>query len=146
MAAFVKIDGFVEHLASGVHNLSTGGDTLKLAFSNTAADLTAVNANTAAAVLGTLNQATNTPANMDTVTLTSVTGSQTGGTFTLDAADLTITATGAAGPFQYVFLYNDTPTAPADPLIGYWDYGSTVDMSTGETLTVTVSTVLATVE
>jgi hypothetical protein len=51
----------------------------------------------------------------------------------LIAADLTITASGAAAPFRYVVLYNDTPTSPADPLIGWWDYGSTVTMANTET-------------
>ncbi|MBK7515447.1 MAG: hypothetical protein IPI51_07505 [Betaproteobacteria bacterium] len=47
--------------------------------------------------------------------------------------DLTLTATGAVGPFQYVVLYNDTPSSPADPLIGFWDYGSAVTMANTET-------------
>jgi hypothetical protein len=33
-------------------------------------------------------------------------------------------------------LYNDTPTSPADPLIAFWDYGSSVTLASGETLTV----------
>ena len=33
-------------------------------------------------------------------------------------------------------LYNDTPTAPADPLIGWWDYGSSITLASGETFTV----------
>jgi hypothetical protein len=33
-------------------------------------------------------------------------------------------------------LFNDTPTSPADPLIGYWDYGSSFTLAAGETFTV----------
>jgi hypothetical protein len=33
-------------------------------------------------------------------------------------------------------LYNDTPTSPADPLIGWWDYGSSQAVAAGETFTV----------
>jgi len=47
-----------------------------------------------------------------------------------------LTASGAVGPFRYVYLYNDTPTSPADPLIGYIDYGSAVSLTTGGTLTI----------
>ena len=35
----------------------------------------------------------------------------------------------AAGP-------NDTPAAPADPLIGWWDYGSAITLAAGETFSV----------
>jgi hypothetical protein len=43
---------------------------------------------------------------------------------------------GSIASFRYAVLYNDSPTSPADPLIGYWDYGSTVSLSDGESLTV----------
>ena len=35
-----------------------------------------------------------------------------------------------------IVLYNDTPTSPADPLIGFWDYGSSVSLANGDTFTV----------
>ena len=47
-----------------------------------------------------------------------------------------LTASGGVRPFRYVYVYSDTPTSPADPLIGYYDYGSSITLANGETLTV----------
>ena len=46
------------------------------------------------------------------------------------------TATGTVADFRYAVLFNDGTTAKTDPLIGYWDYGSTVSMVTDDTFTV----------
>jgi hypothetical protein len=63
--------------------------------------------------------------------------SESAGVATVSAVDVVFTATGAGiGPFRYVVLYNDTPSSPADPLIAYWDYGSSITLLAGETLTV----------
>jgi len=43
---------------------------------------------------------------------------------------------GSVAAFRYVVLYNDTPTSPADPLIGWYDYGSDLTLLNGETLTI----------
>lgn len=52
-------------------------------------------------------------------------------------ADKTWTASGGSfGPFRYVVVYDDTPTTPADPVVGFWDYGSAITPGTGETFTV----------
>jgi hypothetical protein len=52
-------------------------------------------------------------------------------------ADVSWTASGGSfGPFQYVVIYNDTTTTPADLLVGYWDVGSATTITTGNTFTV----------
>jgi hypothetical protein len=46
---------------------------------------------------------------------------------------------------RLLVLYNDTPTSPADPLIGWWDYGSSISVNDGETFTVDIVTNLLTI-
>lgn len=114
----------MEALAEGAHNL--GADTLTIALTNTAPVAT----NT---VLTNITEISYTA--LSSRVLTSVTSSQTSGTYTLDAADLVLTASGTVPTFRYVVLYNDTATN--DELIGYYDYGSAVDLLNGETFTIT---------
>ena len=55
-------------------------------------------------------------------------------------ADITLTSSGGAtGPFRYVYIYDDTAAAPADALIGYYDYGSSLTLNDGDSLTVDFS-------
>lgn len=63
---------------------------------------------------------------------------RTGGTVTLTGISFTITASaGPVGPFQYVAIYDDTPTTPnADPLIAWWDYASPLTLADGESFSV----------
>jgi hypothetical protein len=51
-------------------------------------------------------------------------------------SNVAVTATGAVGPFQYAVLYNDSQTTPAKPLVGWWDYGTSITMSASEVFTV----------
>lgn len=134
MAAFTKLNGFVEHLAEGVHNL--GSNQLVVALSNTApgSEGTPPTGATTACILANVTQISYT--NLSSRNVTTTSSAQSGGTYTLALQDLVLTASGAVGPFRYVYLYNDTPTSPADPLIGYIDYGSAVSLTTGGTLTI----------
>ena len=135
MATFNKLNGFVEHLAEKTHNL--GSDQLVVALSNTAPadETTPPTGSTAACILANVTQITYT--NLSTRNITTTTCAQTSGTLKLTLTDLVLTATGGSvGPFRYVYIYNDTATVPADALIGYYDYGSSITLLDTETLTI----------
>ena len=126
MATFNKFNSFVEAIAEKVHNL--GSDQLKVALTNTAP--TAANT-----VLADITEITYT--NCSTRNITTSSSAQTAGLYKLILTDLVLTASGGSvGPFRYVVIYNDTPTSPADPLIGWYDYGSSITLASGETLTI----------
>lgn len=127
MATFNKFNSFVEDLAEGVHNLQTGALTIALC----AAANAPVATNT---ILANLTQITYT--NLSSRVLTVATSAQTTGTYKLVINDLTLTASGAVATFRYVVIYNDTPTSPVDPLIGWYDYGSDVTLANGDTFTI----------
>ena len=129
MAVFFKFQQFVEDLGLGVHNLDTGSLKVYLSNATPSASLDAVKADLAEI----------TPGNGYTSGGHDATGvwTETAGTATLAGTDITITASGGTvGPFRYAVLYNDTPTSPADPLIGCWDYGSAITLNSGEALLV----------
>lgn len=137
-SAFYKIKGFVENKNHGVHNL--GSDQLALALSNTApaSESTDPTVLTASAVLANVTEVAYTNCSARNVTTTS--SAQTAGVYKLSLTDLTLTASGGTvGAFRYVYLFNDATTSPADALIGYFDYGSSITLGDGESLAVDFS-------
>lgn len=127
MPAFTKVNQFVEDLAKGVHNLATGA--LTVALTNTAPTAAG------SSVLADITEISYTNCSSRVVTVTSC--EQTSGTVNLILVDLVLTASGGSvGPFRYIVLYNDTPTSPANPIIGFIDYGSSITLAAGETLTI----------
>ena len=127
MASFNKIRQFVEDVAHGVHNLSSG--VLTVALTNAAN--APVNTNE---ILANLTEISYT--NLSTRVITTASSTQTTGTYKLTLTDLVLTASGGAvAAFRYVVIYNDTPTSPANPLIGWYDYGSDLTLADGESLT-----------
>lgn len=133
MASFQKFNQFVEDVAGAVHNLKTGtSHSFRVLLCNTAP----TSSNAVKADLTEISSGNGYTSGGNTCSFTS--GAQTSGTFKLTLADpATWTASGGSiGPFRYAVLYNDTPTSPADPLIGFWDYGSSITLAAGETFTV----------
>jgi hypothetical protein len=140
MATFVFFEQFAGDLADKVHDLLGTNDTLKVYLSNTTPDV--------AADAVKADMAEITPGNGYTSggDDTQNNGSRSGDTLTVTATDIVVTASGAVGPFRYAVLYNDTPTSPADPLIGYWDYASSISLANGETFTVDFGASLLTIQ
>lgn len=136
MATFNKVNDFV---ANAVHNMDLESDQVIVALSNTAPSSESPNpATDGNGVLANVTQVSYT--NLSSRNVTTTSSSQTGGTYKLVLADVTLTSSGGAtGPFRYVYIYNDTVTSPADPLIGYYDYGSSLTLNDGDSLTVDFS-------
>jgi len=117
MASYNKINQFPEDVAEKVHNL--GADSLKVALCASANAPVATNS-----ILGNLTEISYT--NLSARTLTTSSSAQSSGTYKLVIADLVLTASGGSvAAFRYIVIYNDTPTSPADPLICWFEYGST---------------------
>ena len=122
MATYNKFQAWAETMVEGAN---LGSDQFVIALSNTAPVATN-------SVLADITQITYT--NLSSRNVTTTSSSQASGTYTLVLADLVMTASGAVGPFRYVVLYDDT--VAGDPLVGWWDYGSSITMANTETFTV----------
>jgi len=136
MASFTKVNDFVVNLANA---MDLDSDTLAVALTNT--DPTAGTDASADGngVLANITEIAYT--NLSSRTLANVTSTQTSGTYKLSADDLVLTASGGSvAAFRYVVVYNDTPTSPADPIIGYYDYGSSLTLNDGDTFTIDIGT------
>lgn len=124
-SSFTFFHSFKEKMSEKVFNL--GSDSLVIALTNTAPTASSNS------VLTDITQISYTNCSSRAVTITS--SSQSGGTYTLDLADLTLTASGGSvAAFRYLVLYDDT--AASDDLIGYWDYGSSLTLAAGESLAI----------
>lgn len=128
MAAWNKFNAYVLDKLSKKHDFTAAGDVIKVMLTNTApiatnavkTDITEISAGNGYTAGGTDVQ--------NNV-------SQTGGLATITAVDVVWTASGGSiGPFRYVVAYNDTTSGK--PLIGWYDYGSSITVASGDTFTV----------
>lgn len=126
MASFNKYQKGVEALVEGIN---AGSDAWKVALSNRT-PVVASDATLSDAV--EISAANGYTAGGNAATTASST--QTSGTYklVLNSPTAWTASGGSIGPFQYAILYDST----TDNLIGYWDYGSAVTLSIGETFTV----------
>lgn len=128
MATFNKIQEFVEKIAHGAVNL--GSNQIMFALTNTVPNpATMVNHQD---LTGEVTY-TNLDPNRNIVTTSS---GQTAGKYELFLTNKEFSASGGGiGPFRYVVLYAYID-GTADPLIGYFDYGSEVTMNDGDSFTI----------
>lgn len=132
MAAYNKIQDFVEQLLSAKHDFTAAGHVFK----------------------AVLLRSTDPPVATDTV-FADWTAQPTGTGYTAGGTDIQNTLAEAAGTatvtgtkvvwtagaadwisFRYVGLYNDTQATPLKPLVAWWDYGSDLTLGNGESFTV----------
>lgn len=127
MASYNKFNSFVQYVCNGNFNLSS--DTIKVGLTNTSptatsqawTSITEISATNGYVAGGT--------------TVASVTSAQASGTQTFAGNNVAWTASGGSfGPFQYVVVYDSTPTN--NGLIGYWNYGSSITLNSGDSFTV----------
>ena len=133
MATFNLINDW---LANMVENADLESDQFVIALSNTApgAEGTPPTGD-GDGILGNVTEITYT--NLSSRNITTTSSGQTGGTYELILQDITLTASGGSvGPFRYVYVYDDTVATPADPLVCYYDYGSSITLNDGEDLLV----------
>lgn len=129
MANYNKFNVFVSDLATKVHNLNS--DTLKILLTNTAPVATnTVKANITEISAGNGYTAGGTQAVF-------VSGNNTSGTYKLILSAVVFTASGGSiGPYQYAVLYNST--AASGNLIAWWDYGTALTLTNGNSFTVSL--------
>lgn len=129
MAAYNKFNQFVGDLATKVHNLNS--DTLKIMLTDTAPVATnTIKANLTEIAAGNGYTAGGTQAVF-------VSGNDTSGTYKLILSPVVFTAAGGnIAQFRYAVLYN--ATAASGNLIAWWDYGAEVNLTNGNSFTVSL--------
>lgn len=123
MAALTQFQAFKANVMNKKHNFAV--DQLKVALTSVIPTVGMV-ALTELTQIAYTNLSGATPLNVTTTSST-----QTAGAYSLVLVDLTLTATGAVGPFQYVTLYNSAATG--FELIGWYAYASPITLAATET-------------
>jgi hypothetical protein len=121
MATFNKYNSFPEVIAEG--NLAT--DTLKVALSNTAPSAS----HTQLSQVSEVSAGAGYTAGGEALSVSS--SGQSGGTYSLVISDDVVwTSTGSFPTSRYVILYDYT--LAGDPLLGWWDNGSSISPTSGQ--------------
>ena len=134
MATFQVTDEWANYLATKkIDSTTTTGDAFKIVLTNSACTKAGTQ------VLADITPCTNGGGAAALTHTFAETGAGTGIWRFSIGADVVFTATGAGFTFRYAVIYDDTPAAtPTDPIVGFWDYGSSQAVAVGETVTVDV--------
>ena len=127
MASYNKFNAFVADMPNKVHNF--GSDTFKLMLTNTAPVAT----NAVKTDITEISAGAGYTAGGASLTLTSSTQSSGTYKYIASAASPTWTSSGSFATFRYVVLYNST--AGSGNLVAWWDNGSAVTLTSGQTFT-----------
>jgi hypothetical protein len=133
MATFTRPDILSENIANKVFDFDT--DSFRWALSNTAPVLgsTFLLSNvTQIASGGGYTQVTDGAGGLVPVLSFAPTGQVT----TVSGSQVVLTASGPVASFRYLYLIDDTPTSPLNPVVGWIDHGSVVTMAVDDTYTV----------
>lgn len=122
-------NAFKEDVMEGIHDLATGGHTLKQTLHTSYTPDIDAHVVWATAGVSSTEYGTGSGYTAGGATLAGqdVTQDNTNDRGVFDANDVTWSSLGALSPAtpSHTILWNDTPSSPADPLIAYWELGST---------------------
>jgi hypothetical protein len=139
MVAFNKYNSFAVNLAKGAFDFQTAGSQLKIALSNTTP---LPGTHTQLSQTSHITPYTNITETMPADT-TNVGAESPAGTWDVSGTNITLNATGNVAQFQYVILYDELATN--DELLGWWDHGTPVDMTSGDSYTITFGSSIFTI-
>lgn len=125
MATYNKFQGYIGYVFLAASNANTA--TYKAYLSNAVPSASADDVKTDLAEITNQNGYT-APVDMQNL------ASEATGTLTCTSTDITVSASGAVGPFQYVPHYDDTHAS--DILISWYDYGAALTLANGESFTI----------
>ena len=126
----VKFNSFGATLANGGVNL--GSDTFKILATNTVPSVTSQVYADVQPIEITGGNGYTTGGNV----ATRISSSQANGFYTLVLANWVLNAGGSVGPFRFLVLYSTNTSLVPQPLIVWWDFGSSVTLSEGGTFTI----------
>jgi hypothetical protein len=128
MATYNKFNDFTEQQIIGTHDWDA--NTFKIMLVNSPAP---TQSNTIKANLTEISAGNGYTAGGTATTIT--VSESPAGTAVVQGTQVVFTASGGSiGPFRYAVLYNDT--AASKNLVAWWDNGSAVTLSAGDTFTV----------
>ncbi len=133
MATFTFIDAFKDFQGAAVPDMDFANDQFTIYLSDEAPIVATDSAK--ADILNITEQNGYTETNLTTTWVETAGGS---GIFVLrHNADVVWTASGGSfGPFRYAVVYNNSVTTPLDLLVGFWDNGSSITITVGNSFTV----------
>ena len=140
MASFNKFNCFVQDVAHALHDMLTGtSQVFRVYLTNVAPNVTDISYSGTNEIANGNGYTTLGPS------IGTITGGQTSGTFSFSGGtNPSWTASGGSiGPFRYAILYN--AGVSGTPVIGWWDYGTALTLTNGNTFTVTLPSPILTI-